>query len=204
MVKPRNDFWSIWSNFIYRLHVEPRVYWNVDGDRQLSDDRFHKIHCSKCKTTGWIYMVLGRDWQGNKRPQDQTLCGQRFGKICRKRRNAKKSKSGQSRHQSSTMPGDCVVFTSLILMMENSRISWKMLVECWNFRCQPQCHANFNLTSTGETCRKIEEHKTKYACLVEVNESTRERLEGTLHKNHEDHMQGRETTHRTMAILHTN
>ena len=37
-------------------------------------------------------------------------------------RNAKRSKSGQLRNQSSKMPRDCVVFTSLILMMRNSRM----------------------------------------------------------------------------------
>ena len=51
-----------------------------------------------------------RDWQENKRPPDQTLCGKRLGKICPMRRNVKRSKSGRSRNQSSTMPEDCVVF----------------------------------------------------------------------------------------------
>ena len=32
--------------------------------------------------------------------------------------------------------------------------------------------------------------KTKYACIVEADESTRKRLEGTLHKDHEDHIAG--------------
>ena len=92
----------------------------------------------------------GGDWQENKRPPDQTLCGQRFGKICPMRRNAKKSKSGLSKNQSLTMPENCVVFTSLILMMENLRISWRMRVESWKFRCQPQCFAKFNVRSTGK------------------------------------------------------
>ena len=60
----------------------------------------------------------GYTWSG-----ETTLCGQRFGKICRKRRNTKKSKSGQSTNRSSTMLENCVVFTSLIQMMKNSRIS---------------------------------------------------------------------------------
>ena len=34
-------------------------YWNVDGDRELSDmwTGSHKIHYIECKATGWIYMV---------------------------------------------------------------------------------------------------------------------------------------------------
>ena len=32
---------------------------------------------------------------------------------------------------------------------------------------------------------------TKYACIVEADESTRKRTEGTLHEGHEDHIAGR-------------
>ena len=39
-----------------------------------------------------------------------------------------------------------------------------------------------------ETCRTVEEHRTKYACIVEGDESMRKRMEGSLHKNHEDHI----------------
>ena len=81
----------------------------------------------------------GGDWQENKRPPCQTLCGQRFGKICPMRRNAKKSKSGLLGNLSSTVPKDCVVFISLIPRMRNSTISWKMRLESWRFRCQQQC-----------------------------------------------------------------
>ena len=39
-----------------------------------------------------------------------------------------------------------------------------------------------------ETCRTVEEHKTKYAYIVEADESIRKRMEGSFHKNHEDHI----------------
>ena len=43
-----------------------------------------------------------------------------------------------------------------------------------------------------ETCRTVEEHKTKYkyACIVEADESMRTRMEGSPHKNHEDRIAG--------------
>ena len=44
--------------------------------------------------------------------------------------------------------------------------------------------------SGRETCR-VEEHKTKYACTVEADESLRKRMEGSPHKNHEDHIAGK-------------
>ena len=38
-----------------------------------------------------------------------------------------------------------------------------------------------------ETCGTVEQHKTKYACIVEAYESMRIRMEGSQCKNHEDH-----------------
>ena len=38
----------------------------------------------------------------------------------------------------------------------------------------------------GETCRNIGKHKTKYACIVDADESMRKRLEGVPHRYHED------------------
>ena len=43
-----------------------------------------------------------------------------------------------------------------------------------------------------EICRTPGTRKTKYACIVEADESTRNRLAGTLHKDHEDHIAGTE------------
>ena len=40
----------------------------------------------------------------------------------------------------------------------------------------------------GETCRNIGKHKTKYACVVDADESMRIRLEGVPHRYHEDHI----------------
>ena len=42
-----------------------------------------------------------------------------------------------------------------------------------------------------ETCRVEKNCKTNYACMVEADESTRKRMEGSLHKNHEDHVAGK-------------
>ena len=42
-----------------------------------------------------------------------------------------------------------------------------------------------------ETCRVEKKCKTKYACIVEVDESMRIRMEGSQSKNHEDHIAGR-------------
>ena len=40
----------------------------------------------------------------------------------------------------------------------------------------------------GETHRSIGKRKTKYACVVDADESTRPRLEGAVHTHHQDHI----------------
>ena len=42
----------------------------------------------------------------------------------------------------------------------------------------------------GETRSKIDDFKSKFACILEASESTRMRMEETLPKYHEDHIAG--------------
>ena len=106
----------------------------------------------------------GVDWQENERPPEQTHCDQRFGKMCLMRRNAKKSKSGLSRNQSSTTSEDCVIFISLILIVRNIWILRKMRVVIWKFRCEPQCLANFNVIRSGKPVAQL--RNTRQNALV--------------------------------------
>ena len=46
---------------------------------------------------------------------------------------------------------------------------------------------NIQKRSSGETHRNIGKRKTKYACIVDADESTRPRPEGAGHKPHQDH-----------------
>ena len=48
--------------------------------------------------------------------------------------------------------------------------------------CRLQLHKH------KETCCTVGQHKTKYACIVEADESMRIRMEGSQSKNHEDHI----------------
>ena len=99
-------------------------YWNVDGDCELSDTwigctRFTKLNE---KTTGWIYMIRGKTDEKTNDLQARQIMA-RNAETCLMQQNVKKSKKQLSKNQSSTMPEDDVVFTSLILKMRNSRIS---------------------------------------------------------------------------------
>ena len=86
----------------------------------------------------------------------------------------------------------CEEFTSLIQQMRNSRKLFdKIRGESWKFRCQQLRFARSGGRKYKETCPNPDAPKTKYACIVEANESTRKRLEGTLQKDHEDHIAGK-------------
>ena len=54
------------------------------------------------------------------------------------------------------------------------------------------------IKSSGETHRNIGKRKTKYACIVDADESTRPMLEGAGHKPHQDHI----TAKGTHSITH--
>ena len=83
-------------------------------------DRFHAIHCIEWKPPDgytWSWERLTK----SKRPPGQTLCGQHFGKVCRKRRSGEKSRSGLLKNRSLIMLELCVVFPPLIPRMQSSK-----------------------------------------------------------------------------------
>ena len=55
--------------------------------------------------------------------------------------------------------------------------------------------------SSCETHRNIWKRKTKHACIVDADESTRPRLEGAGHKPHQDHITARGTNSKTHNSL---
>ena len=63
--------------------------------------------------------------------------------------------------------------------------------EIWKFRCQQQCFARSGKERTRKLVAILMLARQKYACIVEADESSGKRLEGTLHKDHEDHIAGK-------------
>ena len=194
---PRQTVRADWRIIPYSIEI----HWRYQNYR-------HDVRCDVLELsdawTGFTRFILwnekphdgfswsGRDWRGNKRPQDPTMCGQICGDICLMHQNAKKSTSGLSRNQSSIMPEDCVAFTSLILVMRNSRISWRMLVESWKFRCQQQCLVKLHCAEVaGKPAAPLEDTRQKYTCIVEADEFMRIRMDGSLRRYHGDHIAGK-------------
>ena len=144
MCRPKNHFLFHWKDYRQKLGCNVgKRYWRL-LERWWRKrivgcmDYFHKIHFIEWKSTRWIYMVK-TDRQENKRSPVETLCDQRFGKICPRHRNVMRSKSNLSKSRE-----DYVVFISLVSTITNSSVQWKILVESWKFRCQQQCFVDFN------------------------------------------------------------
>ena len=67
----------------------------------------------------------------------------------------------------------------------------KMRVESWKFRCQLQCLANFNVTGTGKPVVQLKNTRQNTLVLLKPMNAMRKRMEGSLHKNHDDHIAGK-------------
>ena len=52
----------------------------------------------------------------------------------------------------------------------------------------PAMPCKIPIKSSGEAHRSIGKRKTKYACVVDADESTRPRLQGAVHKHYQDHI----------------
>ena len=56
----------------------------------------------------------------------------------------------------------------------------------------------------SETRSKTNDFKSKFACILVASDSTRMRMEESLPKYHEDHLQEKEIIHYSIAIWYTN
>ena len=155
-------------------HIED--YWNVHGERDLSDawtgfTRFLLLNEKPPDRYTWSGRRLTRK-QTTSRPDN--VCPDMWKQRSDAPKRKEKQKVGLSRNQNSIMPEDCVVFTSLNLMMRNSRISWTMLVESWKFRCQQEFLVKLCCAAiAGKPGAPLEDTRQKYACIVEADESMR-------------------------------
>ena len=139
-----------------------------------------------------------RDQQKIKQLPDLRICGLKFGPKWEKPLRRKRSKNGRTRRQNSTMFEDREAYISLVRKMVNKKKTSKSQGESWKFQWRRRCLAKKDQRSTSRF-RKLKRRlvnptrfqKTKHACNVEAHEPTRQRLESSLPKDHEDHIAGK-------------
>ena len=137
-------------------------YWNVGGDRELSDtwNRFHKIHCITWKNTRWIYMVRERLTRKQTVSRPDTL----WPNIWKDMSDASKRKEKQKWAIEKPKLDNARKFRGMYLIdlddgefkdiMKNARRKLEVPMPA-AMPCKLQRE------KYRETCRKVEEHKTK-------------------------------------------
>ena len=127
------------------------------------------------------------DKKGKQHPGLIT-CGQRYGKIRQKQLNDKKSRSGLPKKpkldNAGGLRGIYFIDPADAEFKETIKNAWRKL----EVPMPAAMPCKIRGRKYKETCRTPDTRKTKCACIVEAHESTRKRLEETLHKDHEDHI----------------
>ena len=101
----------------------------------------------------------------------------------------RRSKCGQVKNQSSTMPEDYEEFISLT---RKPKKPLGMLAGNWKHQWFPLCLARHaRKVRIGETRSKTNDFKSKFACILEASESTRMRIGRIITNHHEDHIAGK-------------
>ena len=167
-------------------HIEDD--WNVDGKRIIwCVDTLHKIHLIERKATWRIYMVRG-DAQENKLPLVLTMYGQIRGRICLMQRKRKKNKDGLSRHQNSTMPDNWEEYSLSNQTMNISSTSSKAARRKLEVPMPAAILCKIPIKEQCETFRNIGKRRTRFACIVDADESRRPRVQGAVHISPQDHI----------------
>ena len=175
---------------MWEKHIED--YWNVDGQRELSDawtgvTSFISLNVKPPDGSTWSWVRLTRK-PTTSRP-DSVLPGiwKHMSDASKRKEKQKwaieKPKLGNARRLRGIF---CIELDDeeFKLVMKNARrrleIPMPAAMSCKTSLCR----------SSRKTCRTVGGYKTKYACIVEAGESMRIRMEGATHRYHEDHIEG--------------
>ena len=154
----------------WTLHKKKRIndYWNIDENRSLSD--------SWTGSSKKIYVVRWRDRQKFKRHHVQIFHGLTLGRELEKPRKVERNKNDPSDEDDKDT-------------IKNAR----------RYQWQLRCHAKraFSRASIRETVgsktekSKASEAKTRFSCIAEAHDSTRQRIESVTTRIHEEHIAGK-------------
>ena len=152
-------------------------YWNVDGERELSD--------AWTGFTRFIRPLDGFSWSGRRLMRKQTTSrpDNVWPDMWKHMSDAAKCKAKQRWAIEKPKLDDARQLRGIFFIEPDDE-------ECEhtikNARRKLDCETPANCR--GKTCRNIGKRKTKYACIVDADESLRIRLEGVPHRHHEDHI----------------
>ena len=113
-------------------------------------------------------------WQKDKQHPGQITCGKKYGRICQMQKKL-----------------SWEVFISLIRKMQSLRKPSKTRGKKLEIPMEAAMPCRIRRSKHRETCSSSRIRVTKLTCIVEADESTTKRLEGTLPKDHKDHIAGK-------------
>ena len=155
-------------------------------------DRLHKIHLIEWKVIWWVHMVEVETCEEINNLSSRQ-CMARFvethvhasKKKAKQRWAIEKSKLDNARQLGE------------IFFIEPNVEEFKLTMKAARRKLEVLMPAampcRIPIKSSGKTYRNIGKRKTKYACFVDADESTRPRLEGAGHKLHHDHITAKGT-----------
>ena len=160
-------------------------YWNIDGSRDLSDP-----------WTGFTQFTLleekppdGYMWSGERltRKQLTSRPDHVWPEILKTMgRNAKRRRSKSGRLKSSIWKTqeNCEGSISLTRMIRNSKRPSRTRVRSWKHHASCKIMKNCGSGASNKI-------KTRLACILEADESTRMRMGNSIPHHHEDHIAGK-------------
>ena len=164
-------------------------YWNVDGERELSD-----------AWTGFTRLILlnerppvGYTWSGERltRKQKTSRPDDVWADMWKFMSGAEKNRAKQRWAIEKPKLVNARQLRGIFFIEPNVE-EFKLTIKAARRKLEVPMPAampcKIPTKNSGETHRNIGKRKTKYACVVEADESTRPRLEGAGHKPPQDHI----------------
>ena len=168
----KNDFWSISVNFIYRHHAELKLYVPREQsfpiplqyiDVTRTPDTSLNVMLEKISMTVGTLMEI----------ENCQICGQ----------FSQDSLSRDLERYVRCVGGIYIIDPD----DEEFKDTMKNALRKLEVPMPAAMPCKLQREKYRETCR-VDECKTKYACIVEADESMRKRMEGSPYNNHEDHI----------------
>ena len=210
-----SDFWSISGDFIYRHRVEPQVKlfvptegsyidWCRRNILKITGMLMEKENC-RMHGPGCTRFILlnekppdGYTWSGRRLTRKQTTSrpdnvGPDMWKHVSDESKKKRKEKQKWTIEKPTLDNARRLRGTYLIdpddqefkdIMKNARGKLEVPMPA-SMPCQIQLESFWATCSVGKDC------KTKYACMVEADESLRIRMEGAPHRYHEDHIAGK-------------
>ena len=164
-------------------------YWNVDGERELSDawtgsTKFNLLKERPPDRYTWCGWRLTRK-QTTSRPDNV------WPDMWKHMSDAAKSKAKQKWAIENPKLDNTRQFRGIFFIEpedEEFKHTMKHARRKLEIPMPAAMPCKTPLNCRGETCRSIGKRKTKYACVVDADEPMRIRSEGVPHRYHEDHI----------------